>query len=298
MIKYVQKFFYISIICLLSLTSSCSDDPASPKESPTSVVIDGNPDSFNFHWTLELPDGSLISSEGDSTFTTMNPGNYTLTWIESSQWYSTPSDESQILVSGETITFNGSYHNNLPLATTPDILISNNFYAGHNFMLAQKLEAMLHLDFRAMLSQETFDAWQNSDTPPTSLFFNFNESVVIYENLFGGAEGYDSSGYTSPAVESISIEIFQKTTDWIPADESDGFFHALGASKANYEILMYLNHGQNHRSEVNQNISFYVLQNTDNIWKLLGFSSSSLALTQADKSTEVIAYDYILTMYR
>ena len=72
------------------------------------IVIDPSPDSIDAPWLLEGPNGYSNSGTGDDTLLNLDPGDYTITWENKSGWFY-PSDTTDNLTYGETITFVGNY---------------------------------------------------------------------------------------------------------------------------------------------------------------------------------------------
>jgi len=72
------------------------------------IVVDPEPDSLNAPWSLVGPCSYSSSGNGDETLTSLDPGDYTVTWGEVSGWI-TPAEEMQTLAADDTVTFNGVY---------------------------------------------------------------------------------------------------------------------------------------------------------------------------------------------
>ena len=76
-----------------------------PEETGT-IIIDPDPDSLNAPWTLTGPQNE--SGTGDATLSEMPVGQYTIAWGPVSG-YVTPAGDTQTLVTGGTVTFEGDY---------------------------------------------------------------------------------------------------------------------------------------------------------------------------------------------
>ena len=75
---------------------------------PGTIVIDPSPNNLNANWTLTGPNGYYNNDNGDQTLSDMEPGSYTIVWSPISGWI-TPSDDTQTLSEGGTISFQGVY---------------------------------------------------------------------------------------------------------------------------------------------------------------------------------------------
>jgi uncharacterized protein (TIGR02145 family) len=72
------------------------------------IIIDPNPDGINAPWSLEGPCSYSTSGNGDNTLTSLDPGDYTITWGAVSGW-TAPSNSMQTLAAAQTVTFSGTY---------------------------------------------------------------------------------------------------------------------------------------------------------------------------------------------
>ena len=72
------------------------------------IVIDPEPNSLNAPWSIVGPCSYSTSGTGDETLTELAPGDYTVTWGAVSGWIE-PSNSTQTLAANETVTFNGTY---------------------------------------------------------------------------------------------------------------------------------------------------------------------------------------------
>jgi len=93
------------------LATSCSEDEVFNPLAPTvaTIIIDPDPDNFDIRWRITGPD-ILYSGDGDSTFSEMPPGAYTVTWDTVPGWYEPdPATVTQTLASGATLTFAALY---------------------------------------------------------------------------------------------------------------------------------------------------------------------------------------------
>jgi len=83
------------------------------------IIIDPEPNSISAPWSLEGPCSYSTSGTGDETLTELDPGDYTITWESVTGWI-TPSNSTQTLTAGNTLTFSGTYvaNNTIPVLTT------------------------------------------------------------------------------------------------------------------------------------------------------------------------------------
>ena len=97
------------LACLYGLGCSSDDDPGTPDNTDTDVVvIDPDPDSLDAPWTLAGPSGYSDNGLGDRTLNGMTPGDYTVTWGIVGGW-DAPTAETRTLPTGGRITFSGTY---------------------------------------------------------------------------------------------------------------------------------------------------------------------------------------------
>ncbi len=104
-------------LCLLLvvLFLGCGeDDPVTPPAPPASpkgtVSIDVSPDSVGATWQLSGPSNYSASDVGDLVLEGLGVGEYTITWGEADGWVvPTPRESSQVLAADGTITFTGTY---------------------------------------------------------------------------------------------------------------------------------------------------------------------------------------------
>ncbi len=95
----------------LFLLSGCSDDdpvaPAPPAKTGT-VVINPLPNGIDASWELVGPAGYSEDGTGGSTLSKLDPGDYTVTWGDVTDWV-TPVGETKALTAGATATFTCTY---------------------------------------------------------------------------------------------------------------------------------------------------------------------------------------------
>ncbi len=156
-----------------------------------------------------------------------------------------------------------------PDATTPDKLMAN-FKDIYQDMDSGDFEAMLHPDYRTVLLQATFDAWEGSDNPLTELYFDRDGEVQIHRNMFEGLGGVDEAGIAKPPIDSISVAVLDKDGTWEPVEESEEYFGGRGAYKASYNLFINFDTTENLRFEVDQRVDFYAIQGSNGLWKMLG----------------------------
>ncbi|MFZ5980786.1 MAG: fibrobacter succinogenes major paralogous domain-containing protein [Candidatus Zixiibacteriota bacterium] len=72
------------------------------------IIINPEPNSLSAPWSLTGPCSYSSSGSGDDTLSSLNPGDYTITW-DAVTGYIAPSGESLTLVAEDTLTFTGTY---------------------------------------------------------------------------------------------------------------------------------------------------------------------------------------------
>ena len=98
-----------SAILLALLVVGCGDDdPVTPASTVGTVIVNPSPDQIEAPWTLTGPGSFSTSGTGDQTYAELERGEYTLAWQTVTGWIS-PSDSTQTLAAGGTITFSGTY---------------------------------------------------------------------------------------------------------------------------------------------------------------------------------------------
>ncbi len=256
------------------------------------VSIDPNPDSLNVSWELQGPDGFTYSGNGDLILGNMLVGDYTVIWTEVANWV-TPSVEIISVLAGETTVFTGEYEINLPVATNKDILM-NNFQSVYENMFFAGYESILHDSHKTIVLQSTYDDWEGSETPLTSLYLDRNKVASIHQNIFQGVDGAEYNGTAVGGVISIDISLFERLATWEPVPPSMEYYGDFTAHKALFNVNMHFVTGESSRFEVNQMISFIVAEESGQ-YKLLGV----IPMEQSGvKATEVMSLDRILILYQ
>ncbi|MCP4290722.1 MAG: hypothetical protein GY780_02650 [bacterium] len=156
-----------------------------------------------------------------------------------------------------------------PPNTEPDVMMAN-FKDIYEAMDSDAFEDLLHADFRSVLSQETIDAWNESNSPLELAYFDRDAEIQIHRNIFEGLGGIDEDGIAQPPVDSIAVNVLDKDSAWEPVDASEEYFGGMGAYKARFNMLMYFNNPNGHRFEVQQPVDFYAIQGSDDLWKMVG----------------------------
>lgn len=285
-----------TILAAFVLTG-CSDDPT---DLPTTgiIVINSSPDGTSFPWTLTIPDGQFVSGTSDTTLTEIIPGTYSITWDDIDGWLNKPAESSRTLVAGNTITFIGTYDNNFPQASTKDILMEN-FKSSYEKMIVSGIVDMMHQDYRTDIMQYVFDDWVNSDNPLTEMYFNYDQSVEIHQNLFGGFEGENESGFAVPPIGGITVSVLAQATDWALVSDGVPYYGGRGAYAATYNGLMHFYQSSETRFEMDQTFTFYIIQGDDELWSLLGIQGVPVGEpSHFNLATETIGYDGLLSLYR
>ncbi len=89
----------------------CSDDD-SPVTVPQTgaIAVDVSPDGIGASWVLASQDKLVAEAMGDSTFTNLTPGQYTVTWNDVAGWTTpTPGIVTVDLAAGATVNVAGAY---------------------------------------------------------------------------------------------------------------------------------------------------------------------------------------------
>ncbi|MCP4547989.1 MAG: hypothetical protein GY835_16110 [bacterium] len=113
----IIKTIITVLVGALIILPSCGNDtnPNSPSATGT-VHIDPVPAVLDQPWTLTMPDRGEIVGTGDSTLTSLSPGDYTIAWGEVVDW-STPVAATLTLAAEDATTFTGHYLDQTVLAT-------------------------------------------------------------------------------------------------------------------------------------------------------------------------------------
>jgi len=105
-------------VLLLGLLAACSDDPTDPSACPCgTIVVDVSPDTVSAIWVCTHLEGDVITGQGDSTLTRLQPGTYTMTWGDAFGLV-TPAQDTVSLDKGATINFTGVYGSHYPQPET------------------------------------------------------------------------------------------------------------------------------------------------------------------------------------
>ena len=93
------------------LAIGCGEDsPTEPTPTTGKIVVDATPDSLDSPWQLAGPSGYLHNGTGDESLSSLDPGDYTVTWGAVPGWdLPDPASSTQTLAAGGTKTFNGTY---------------------------------------------------------------------------------------------------------------------------------------------------------------------------------------------
>lgn len=86
------------------------------------VIMNPEPDIISAPWSLAGPCNYSSSGNGDQTLASLDPGDYTVTWGAISGW-TTPSNSTQTLTAGNTLTLSGTYipNNSAPVVATTTV---------------------------------------------------------------------------------------------------------------------------------------------------------------------------------
>ena len=101
---------FLIVLSLVPLSGCKDDDPAAPAPPPQTgtVVINPLPDALDAPWELVGPAGYSEDGTGDMTLSKLDPGDYTVTWGDITDWV-TPVGETRALTAGATATFTCTY---------------------------------------------------------------------------------------------------------------------------------------------------------------------------------------------
>ena len=100
----------IPVAFAFAIIGCSEDDVVAP--SLGMIVISAAPDNVSTPWTLSLPNGLHAVGDSDTTLLDMEPGQYTLTWLDSDGWISPdPSTETGTLAKNGTLIFRGTFTN-------------------------------------------------------------------------------------------------------------------------------------------------------------------------------------------
>ena len=184
-----------------------------------------------------------------------------------------------------------------PPIGTPDILMAN-LKTTYEDMDSSRFEGLLNPDFRMILLQSTIDDWANSSTPLEEDFFDHNAEVTIHRNIFEGLGGLDELGRSIPPIDSISVTIMEKNGIWEPVEAADEYFGDFDAYWAQYTLLMHFNKPDASRVEVSQIIDFFVIQDGDENWSLLGIKGYPMGANALPTVTDNVSLGDVLSLYR
>ncbi len=114
--------FLVLLVLIFTLSTGCEEStPTSPPEPTTStVIVNRAPDALSCTWQLEGPDSYFYDGSDDETLTSLDPGEYTLTWGAVAGWdRPDPLEETETVAAGATITFSGTYTEVVSEAVSP-----------------------------------------------------------------------------------------------------------------------------------------------------------------------------------
>jgi len=107
--SYIWTAVLLIVSSLVPLSGCKDDDPVAPAPAQTgTVVIDPSPDTIDVPWELVGPSGYSEDGTGDVTLSKLDPGDYTVTWGDITDWI-TPVGETKALSAGATATFTCNY---------------------------------------------------------------------------------------------------------------------------------------------------------------------------------------------
>ncbi|MBU8871761.1 MAG: hypothetical protein KOO60_12920 [Gemmatimonadales bacterium] len=85
------------------------------------IIVNSEPDALLAPWVLTGPETYYASGNGDSTLLNIEEGDYTLDWGDVDDWAKpNPSNVSQSLASGDTVTFDGIYSQTGTIIVDPE----------------------------------------------------------------------------------------------------------------------------------------------------------------------------------
>ncbi len=94
----------------LTVCIGCSGDDGTGDPQTNAITINPEPDSLDAPWQITGPGGFDQSGDGDLTLTGRAAGTYMLAWGSVSGWTTpTPAEVTQVLATGGSLTFSGTY---------------------------------------------------------------------------------------------------------------------------------------------------------------------------------------------
>ena len=197
----MKRLFALSIFWL-PLLISCSTSPEAPEAG--TIVVDPDPDGIEPPWHIVGPEFDYWGS-GDETLIDVSTGAYTITWEDYQGWHTPDSNpSSQILYSGETITFMGEYLQFIsysgdiqPIFENEDCVACHGIYSG--------------MDLHPYYAYNSLVGVTSQVEPPLLRVDPYNPDDSV---LFRRVSSTDPN-YRMPMGSALSIEDIENIRLWI-----------------------------------------------------------------------------------
>lgn len=158
------------------------------------IAIDPEPNSLNAPWSLVGPCDYSTSGTGDETLTNLDPGDYTITWGAVPGW-TTPSNSTQTLAAGQTVTFSGTYTEGGHETGTMTDIDGNTYQTvkiGDQWWLAENLKVTHYRNGDAIPNVTDAGTWGDLATGAYCEYSNDVNNVATYGRLYNWYSVNDS----------------------------------------------------------------------------------------------------------
>jgi len=164
------------------------------------IIVDAEPDAINVPWQLSGPNSYNHNGQGDESLPGLTPGDYTLTWGAVAGWnLPVPSDTSQTLAVGGTVTFTGQY---LLVEGTVALDLTNVDAAQTGYVRIADDPALEPQVF-------TIEAWITPQGPGYGITSDWYGAVLIGKPSEGTAGSWIGSWFItwSPVDETVNFSV-------------------------------------------------------------------------------------------
>jgi len=190
------------------------------------IVIDPSPDSIDTPWSLSGPNSYSASGNGDQILTSLDPGDYTLTWGTVSGWI-TPSNSTQTLPAGETVTFVGTYvAEGGPDSTGTVTDIDGNVYQtvriGNQWWMAENLKVTHYRNGEPIPNVTDNSSWYALLSGAYCDYNNDVSNVATYGRLYNWYAVSDSRNIAPAGWHVPSDAEWQSLVDYLGGDAIAG----------------------------------------------------------------------------
>ena len=181
-------------------------------DSSGTIIIDPNPDSLNAPWTLNGPDSYYISGNGDQSVNDLAPGEYAVVWGAVTGW-TTPSSSPQVLASGDSITFSGTYvEEGCGTVTDIDGNVYQTIQIGSQCWMMENLKVTHYRNGNSIPKVIGSTSWANLSTGAYCEYNNNPNNVATYGILYNWYTVNDTSniapdGWHIPTYQEWNILI-------------------------------------------------------------------------------------------